>query len=293
MKNDFTADGKHALQRLENITGEVCTEDALIRAEKMITIGGLAAGMAHEINNPLASILQGLQVIEDRVAPGFPPNLEAATECGISLENLNAYFERRRITRFLSAIKESAERAAVIVENMLSFSRKSGANFWPHDLGELWDKSLELAKNEYDLKKRYDFREITIVREYAPDLPKVPCDAVKIQQVFLNLLKNSAQAMAHGRDKTRRPRIVLRTKKEADMARVELQDNGPGMPENILRRVFEPFFTTKEDGEGTGLGLSVSSFIITHDHGGSMEARSVPFEGATFIIRLPLSLPRG
>jgi signal transduction histidine kinase len=138
------------------------------------------------------------------------------------------------------------------------------------------------------LKKRYDIRHIGIVREYAADLPAVRCEAGKLQQVLLNILRNGAEAMISDRQPGRKPQFVLRLQPEVGWVRLEIEDNGPGMPEAVRKRVFEPFFTTKGVGEGTGLGLSVSYFIITEDHGGTLTVESSPGNGARFIIRLPL-----
>jgi signal transduction histidine kinase len=115
----------------------------------------------------------------------------------------------------------------------------------------------------------------------------VPCEGSKLQQVFLNILKNGAEAMAGGTDPVPAPTFTLRVRGEGAWACVEIADNGPGMPEKIRRRIFEPFFTTKPVGKGTGLGLSVSYFIITENHGGKMDAVSTPGKGARFVIRLP------
>ncbi len=111
---------------------------------------------------------------------------------------------------------------------------------------------------------------------------------MEISQVVLNLLKNAAQAMGGRRGRDEAPRIILRTRRDGDMARIEVEDNGPGMDETIRERIFEPFFTTKGPGAGTGLGLSVSYFIITENHGGELTVESLPGHGTTFIIRLPL-----
>ncbi|MBK6909405.1 MAG: GHKL domain-containing protein [bacterium] len=116
----------------------------------------------------------------------------------------------------------------------------------------------------------------------------MPCIVTKLEQVFLNLLKNAAHALAefHAGD---RPRITLRTRLQKNNVRIEIEDNGPGIPEDVRRRVFEPFFTTKEVGTGTGLGLSVSFFIVADNHGGTIEVESEPAQGARFIITLPLN----
>jgi signal transduction histidine kinase len=157
-------------------------------------------------------------------------------------------------------------------------------------LDVLIEKVLELAGKEYDLNKRYDFRNIQIIKDFDPELPPVPCYETEIEQVVLNLLKNAAQAM-RGNDHPREDSIILRLQREGTMARIEVEDNGPGMTEAVRRRIFEPFFTTKPVGEGTGLGLSVSYTIITHNHCGSIETASSPGRGARFIIRLPLAAP--
>jgi len=270
----------------EDITESKHARELMIQTEKMITVAGLAAGMAHEINNPLAGILQSIQVVRNRMSSDLPANRQAARECGTSIEAVSAYLKKRKVSDLLSTIKDCGQRAANIVENMLSFSRKSESKFSTHDICELLDSTVTLAQSEYDLRKKFDFRKVTVVREYAPDLPGILCDGNSMQQVFLNLLKNAAQAMTEA--KTPSPQIILKIRKEKDMLRIEVEDNGPGMQENIRRRVFEPFFTTKEVGAGTGLGLSVSYFIITENHKGTMKVESTPGKGTTFIIRLPL-----
>ena len=151
----------------------------------------------------------------------------------------------------------------------------------------LLDKALELALSDYDLKKKYDFKRIAILREYAPDVSRVVCNRTEIEQVLLNLLKNAAQAMATGARRPEKPSISLRTALEDGFVRIEVEDNGPGMDEATRRRVFEPFFTTKPVGEGTGLGLFVSYFIVVTNHEGRIDVLSSPGKGTCFVIRLP------
>jgi len=266
-------------------------ETMMIQTEKMMSVGGLAAGMAHEINNPLGGMLQSLQNVIRRLSPGLPANEAEAEACGTRLETIRNYLEKREILRFLDNIRVSGERASHIVENMLSFSRRSESKKAPVDLSGLLDKAVELAAHDYDLKKKFDFRHIRIERRYDPDMPLVPCAATEIEQVVLNLLRNAAQAMREGETPVPSPCITLHVSKEPDFAVIEIADNGPGMDEARIKRIFEPFFTTKEVGVGTGLGLSVSYFIVTNNHGGAMTAESTPGEGASFIIRLPLVDP--
>ncbi|MBW1813981.1 MAG: hypothetical protein JRJ39_10030 [Deltaproteobacteria bacterium] len=140
--------------------------------------------------------------------------------------------------------------------------------------------------------KKFNFREIEIIRKYNNEIPLIPCEPGKIQQVFINILRNGAEAMkdTSGEGNGSKPRIILRITPEHDagMIRIEIKDNGPGIDQNICKHIFEPFFTTKPAGKGTGLGLSVSYFIITENHNGDMSVESAPGEGTKFIIRLPL-----
>lgn len=276
-----------AVIRVDDVTHRVRVEEMMVQTEKMVSVGGLAAGMAHEINNPLSAILQGCQNTFRRLSPELSANRQAAEKWGLDLEAVRGYLETRGILAFLEGMRAAAQRASRIVVDMLAFSRRGAAEFAPVQLNELLDAALRLAASDYDLKKKYDFRELALVRDYDPDLPEVYCDRTEIEQVFLNVIRNAGQAMA-GAATTGPQRIVLRTRRERGFARVEVEDNGPGMDENTRRRVFEPFFTTKPAGVGTGLGLSVSYFIITEQHAGQMEVWSRPGEGSCFTIRLPL-----
>jgi len=274
--------------RVDDVTQRVHLEEMMVQSEKMVSVGGLAAGMAHEINNPLSGILQSTQVLISHLSPDVAANRAAAEESGCTMENIRAYAEKRRIPAFLEGIRESGIRAARIVSNMLEFSRKSQSQRSTEQIHELMDKAVELALSDYDLKKQYDFKQMRIVREYDPNLPEVPCTRTEIEQVFLNLLKNAAHAMAQTPQRPEMPTISLRTRIDGDWLRVEVEDNGPGMPEVVRKRIFEPFFTTKPVGEGTGLGLSVSYFIVVTNHGGRIDVQSEPGKGARFILWLPL-----
>ncbi|NDV25618.1 DUF3365 domain-containing protein [Desulfovibrio sp. JC010] len=277
-----------AVIRIDDITGRVNLEQVLVQSEKMMSVGGLAAGMAHEVNNPLAGILGSAYNIKKRVFSDMESNRKIAEECGVSLEGVQAYLEKRKVDHMLDSIQESGKRAASIVDNMLSFSRKSDQHMDDYDLIALMDKTLDLAANDYNLKKFYDFRQIQIVREFDPDMPRVKCEGNEIQQVLLNLFKNGAEAMTEKEYGDEKPCFHCRIYRQGDMAVLEVEDNGPGMDEAIRTRVFEPFYTTKGVGKGTGLGLSVSYFIITDQHEGSMAVESEPGEGTRFIIKIPI-----
>ncbi len=276
-----------AVIRVDDVTDRVRIEEMMVQSEKMLSVGGVAAGMAHEINNPLAGILQNIQVLRNRLSSDLPKNHDAARQCGLSMEEIQAYMKVRNLPEIIASIMDSGQRAAKIVDNMLSFSRKSDTTTTLCDLSQLMDATLALAENDYDLKKRYDFRQIEIVREYDSRVPMVVCESTKIQQVFLNILKNGAQAMAEHPD---RPpaRFIIRVKPDDSSVCVEIEDNGPGMEESTRKRIFEPFYTTKPVGIGTGLGLSVSYFIITENHAGTLSVASTPGVGTCFTVRLPV-----
>jgi len=273
--------------RMDDITDKIRLEEMMIQSEKMLSIGGLAAGMAHEINNPLAGMMQNAQVIYNRIYQDLPANEKAAREVGISMRDIRTYMEKRDILNKLNMINKTGNRAARVVANMLSFARKSDSILESHNLSKLLRETIELAKSDYNLEERYDFKLINIIEEFDASTPPVMCDKSKIQQVFLNILKNGAEALFEERNDSFAPRFILRIYKKNAMACIEIEDNGPGMDEETQKRLFEPFFTTKPVGKGTGLGLSVSYFIIVKDHKGEMTVESFPDKDTKFIIKLP------
>jgi PAS domain S-box-containing protein len=277
-----------AVIRVDDITARVRMEDTMVQTEKMLSVGGLAAGMAHEINNPLSGMLQSAQNILRRVDPQLPRNQDVARECGTDLQRIGCYLEKRGVLRFIEGIRLSGERASTTVADMLNFSRRSDSRIVPTRLEEILEKTVALAAHDYDLRKKYDFREIRIERAYEDDLPEVACMPTEIEQVLLNLLRNASQAFRAADPLPEAPQITLRLRREGRFVRIEVEDNGPGMDEETRKRVFEPFFTTKAVGVGTGLGLSVSYFIITSHHRGSMSVESAPGHGARFILNLPI-----
>ena len=272
--------------RIEDVTERARIQELIVQTEKMMSLGGLAAGMAHEINNPLGIITQAAQNIERRISLELPTNRKVAEELGLNLEGIRAYFDKRQISDAIASIRTASSRAAKIVANMLQFSRRADTTTEPASLAQILDKALELAASDYDLKKKYDFRSIEIIKDFQ-DMPQVPIVSAEIEQVILNLLKNAAQAMT-ANPPDRKPRISFRLRGEDRYAVFEVEDNGPGMVEDVRRRVFEPFFTTKEPGVGTGLGLSVSYMIITQNHKGLMEVQSTPGRGTVFKVSLPI-----
>jgi signal transduction histidine kinase len=224
-----------------------------------------------------------------RLSPEIDANIQTALSCGTDLGAIRNYLEKRGIFKYLEGIEEDGLRCAKIVSDMLNFSRRSDSQTMIRsDISQLIDDTINLAFSDYDLKKKYDFTRIRIKREYSAALKRVPCIPSEIQQVIFNLLKNAAQAM---NGMNRQPVIEVKTSGSGQEAVIEVSDNGPGMDEKTRRRVFEPFFTTKNIGYGTGLGLSVSYFIIASNHRGKISVESESEKGTKFIIRLPLNSP--
>ncbi|VVN37183.1 Sensor histidine kinase RcsC [Pseudomonas fluorescens] len=281
--------GRGVVIRIDDITQRLSLEEMMVQSEKMLSVGGLAAGMAHEINNPLGAILHNVQNIRRRLSPDLPKNLEHAEQAGIELETVNHYLQSREVPQLLDGIQQAGARAAKIVTHMLSFSRRSNRQMAPCDLPALIDQAVEIAGNDFDLTIGFDFKGQAIIRQFDPQLGPVPGTANELEQVLLNLLKNAAQAIHLREDDSEPGRIILRTRLNPPWAEIQVEDNGIGMSENVRKRTFEPFFTTKEIGQGTGLGLSVSYFIITNNHKGQMEVHSTLGQGTCFTLRLPLA----
>ncbi|EIK73801.1 sensory box histidine kinase [Pseudomonas synxantha BG33R] len=281
--------GRGVVIRIDDITQRLSLEEMMVQSEKMLSVGGLAAGMAHEINNPLGAILHNVQNIRRRLSPDLPKNLELAEQVGIELDTVNRYLQGREVPQLLDGIQQAGARAAKIVTHMLSFSRRSNRQMAPCDLPALIDQAVEIAGNDFDLTIGFDFKGQAIIRQFDPQLGPVPGTANELEQVLLNLLKNAAQAIHLREDDSEPGRIILRTRLNPPWAEIQVEDNGIGMSENVRKRTFEPFFTTKEIGQGTGLGLSVSYFIITNNHKGQMEVHSTLGQGTCFTLRLPLA----
>jgi PAS domain S-box-containing protein len=223
----------------------------LVQAEKMSSVGKLAAGVAHQINNPLAGILLYSQLLMEDY--DLPP----------------------RARQDLQRIVDDAERCQEIVRELLDFSRQSAGETRPVDLNRA------LARTIFLLENQPLFKEIEITNEFDPDLPLVPSDLQQLGHVFMNIILNAAEAM-EGRG---RLRLKTGPATAPGRVRVEISDTGPGIPDEVLPHVFEPFFTTKEEGRGTGLGLSVA-YGVVQNHGGRITVCSNPGAGTTFVIEL-------
>lgn len=270
--------------RIDDISQREKMEEVIMQTEKMKSVGGLAAGMAHEINNPLGAILQGVQNIQRRLNVDNEKNQEIAKDSQVNLAAMWNYLEQRQIIKFINNIQDAGQRAASIVSNMLQFSRGNQQQLSPTQVKDLIERSLNLARADLDLKS------ITIQLSEIDESMQMSCIPSELEQVILNLLQNAAHALSDYLPQHKKhwhPQIDISAYQENDQTFIKIKDNGPGMDQAVRRRIFEPFFTTKDIGAGTGLGLSVSYFIITAHHHGQINIESSPNNGACFTLNIP------
>lgn len=274
--------------RIDNISSRVMMENIMVHTEKMTSLGTLAAGMAHEINNPLGGILQGIQNVKRRFDPNLQKNHEIADKYKIDLSSVQSYMEEREILSFLEGMRTLGERAAKIVKNVLRFSRRSDDYMSYSDINNIVQETIVIVSTDYSIKKETKFKEIQILTELNEDIPKVNCLSSEIEQVLVNLMKNAAHALAD-KESDEPGKIIIRTTKIKNGVRIEVEDNGTGVDDSIKEHLFEPFYTTKPVGVGTGLGLSISYYIIVDKHFGKLYVESEKGVGTKFIVELPVS----
>jgi two-component system, NtrC family, sensor kinase len=248
----------HVITVGEDVTEWHRIQGQILQSEKLAAIGQLAAGVMHEINNPLATISACVAAIEGRV----PTGTAAAAQ----------------VTEYLEIIDREVARCSRIVDGLLDFSRPKATEKRPLSLSAIVDETLFL------LKHHQRFKRLQVVRELAADLPDTVGSAEQLIQVLMALMLNALDAMEHG------GHLVVRTGRSparGDEIVVEVEDSGVGIPRAEQTKIFEPFYTTKPPGRGTGLGLSICYGIVA-DHGGRIEVDSLPGLGATFRVYLPV-----
>ncbi|WP_320173221.1 ATP-binding protein [Maridesulfovibrio sp.] len=285
----FEEDGKKlCLAVARDITHRIQTLELMVQNEKMSSLGGMAAGIAHEINNPLSAILGACQNITNRIFNDTPRNLHIAKECNADLDSMREYMRKRDILRMISSISDAGNRASQIVSSMLNFSRGGSKRMHTCQISALIDESIDLIRSDFSFSSNTKFNQIEISKDYPQQPLSICCIQSEIQQVLMNLMKNACEAMAEKKyPQGDFPQLQLRVKNGKHLVFIEVEDNGPGIPQDKLKKVFEPFYTSKDVGKGTGLGLSISYFIITEQHKGRMEVKSTLGKGTKFIITLP------
>jgi PAS domain S-box-containing protein len=270
----------------------------LVQNEKLASIGLLSAGVAHEINNPLAFVGNNLAVLE-RDIKGLMELLglyqgaagalaraapEAAARAAGLAEEIDLDYIRANLPRLLSRTRDGVDRVTRIVHSLRGLARTDPPRKQETHLPDLVETSLEMIRG------RLRRRGVEIDVDYDPN-PRVRCVSTQISQVLLNLLVNALQALEAHPPKGEAPRIRVRARRQGDDMVIEVADNGPGIDPEVRERIFDPFFTTKDVGEGTGLGLSICHNIVT-GHGGRIEVDSLPGAGTCFRVTLPLTSAR-
>ncbi|MGL1891661.1 MAG: response regulator [Spirochaetaceae bacterium] len=283
---------KSSYGTIYNVTEKYQMQEIMIKNEKIISMGRLATGMAHEIRNPLSAISQFFQMMARKLNYDLDnsTNIKAAEDAGTTIESIKHFITSINITPMFESIDICINRIVKIIDNMHKFSQKGIGIKILTNLPILINNTLDIILLGISSNQEFSYKHINIVKQYDNNIPDIMCFDSKIQQVILNILHNGADIMMN--NGIENPQFTIRIKytEGVQMISIEIEDNGPGISDEIRSRIFEPFFTTKPDSEGTGLGLSISNFIITKDHGGELLVESQMGKGAKFIINLPLIL---
>jgi PAS domain S-box-containing protein len=268
----ITFNGRPAVAIIvRDITERKHMQAQLLLADRLATVGTLAAGVAHEINNPLGYMIANLQFVDE----DLDELMKTIPDQGPTEKLRDALAE---LTEPLKIARRGADRVKTIVRDLMTLSRADNEGKVKVDVRDTLEFTLKMAATE--IKRKAD-----VVRDFQ-EVPPILANESRLGQVFLNLLINAAQAMPAGQPETHR--ITVSTAVEGALVRVEIADTGSGIPQSLLSRIFDPFFTTKPVGQGTGLGLSISHSLVT-SMGGTIHVESSYGEGTRFILRFPIA----
>jgi len=281
-----------------DITDRSALEEQLRQAQKLESLGQLAAGIAHEINTPTQYIGDNVRFLKDAfqdlksllanyelllaAAKGNTLSAETVQEIAPAVEPVDTGYLLEEIPRAIEQTLEGVTRVSTLVSAMKEFSHPGTKEKMPMDLNHAIESTLTVARNEWkyvaDLETEFD-----------SSLPLITCQPGEFNQVILNLIVNAAHAIAdvQGKGRSEKGKIKVQTRNCEEWAEIRIQDTGSGIPEKVRARVFDLFFTTKEIGKGTGQGLAIARSVVVDKHGGSIDFESEEGKGTTFVIRLP------
>lgn len=282
---------------VQDVTDRKRLEVELQHSQKLEAVGGLAAGIAHEINTPIQYVGDNIRFLEDcfsslqgivakyeglrKAILAEKVTAELLDEVRQTIEAADLDYLAEEVPKSISQSLDGVERVATIVRAMKEFAHPGRKEKTAADLNKALTNALIVARNE--------LKYVAEIETDLGDLPPVICHLADMNQVFLNLLVNAAQAIGEVvKGTSQRGRILVRTRRDGDAALISISDTGCGIPEEIQSRIFEPFFTTKEVGGGTGQGLAIARSIVVEDHGGSLQFETTAGQGTTFIVRLPI-----
>ncbi len=287
---------KSAVFVIRDVTRRRLLEAQLRQAQKLESIGSMAAGIAHEINTPVHYVGENLRFIQESISEmetlfhqllkgdDKPEPDSGLAKIHAIVENLDLEFVQEEIANAVGESLKGIAQVSRIVKSVKEFAHPGEPAMEPTDLNKIIKSTILLAANECKYVAE-------VVPELSPDLPTIPCIAGKINQVLLNLIVNAAHAIGdhlQERKSEELGKIEIRSRVEGAHVEIEISDTGPGIPEEIRSKLFEPFFTTKEAGRGTGQGLAIAQKIVEKDHHGELLFETEVGEGTRFIIRLPI-----
>ncbi|MGB2987642.1 MAG: PAS domain S-box protein [Phycisphaerae bacterium] len=292
-------EGFVAVALVRDITERALLQSQLTQAQKLESIGQLAAGIAHEINTPTQFIGDNIRFLHDafadlrallakyaqlhEVSRSDSPSSDLLAEVDAAVADADVEYLMEEVPKAIDQSLEGVGRVATIVRSMKEFSHPGGADKQPADLNRAIESTITVARNEWKYVAE-------MVTDFDSSLPLVPCLVGDFNQVILNMIINAAHAIRDmvGDNTGEKGTITLTTRRDGDWAEIRISDTGTGMTEEVRAKIFDPFFTTKTVGKGTGQGLAIAHTVVVKKHGGRIDMQSEVGRGTTFIIRLPI-----
>ncbi|MCB1172085.1 MAG: GAF domain-containing protein [Leptospiraceae bacterium] len=278
---------------IQDVTHFRQLQQRLAQSEKLLALGTLSAGLAHELNNPLAGVSQGIQNLRFRLTEANAKNQAIAAACDLAWDRLQHYLQERGIERIIDRITQSSQRATAIVTNMSRFGQAGSAPLTDLQLHKVVDAAVQSVYHDMHYKHQTELQLVLLKSDWPRRDYIVPGITIELQQAFINIIQNAFQALFQyqSTDPEWKPTIEISAAAGKHSIILKIADNGPGIPRSMIDRVFDPFISSKQPGQGMGLGLSICYYIIHSLHNGQLSVESQPNQGTTFIVELPCRNP--